>query len=204
MRFSGTPGFNDDDAEDPIHTVTITARDPQGEFVTDVFEFTISQLGRANLGLAITVSPETGAPNEQLRWTFTTDNPVGPSPGANVELSGSFVGNGLTVGVDFTGKRVAVIGTGSSAVQSIPLIAAEAEQLTVFQRTPNFSIPARNGPISDERMAAFRADPEVKARAKFVTEHAGGTGVARELAERLLKARGAWDRAIARFTEPPA
>ena len=64
-------------------------------------------------------------------------------------------------GVDFTGKRVAVIGTGSSAVQSIPLIAAEAEQLTVFQRTPNFSIPARNGPISDERMAAFRADPEV-------------------------------------------
>jgi cation diffusion facilitator CzcD-associated flavoprotein CzcO/acetyl esterase/lipase len=63
-------------------------------------------------------------------------------------------------GVDFTGKRVAVIGTGSSAVQSIPLIAAEADQLTVFQRTPNFSIPARNGPISDERMAAFRADPE--------------------------------------------
>ncbi len=63
-------------------------------------------------------------------------------------------------GVDFTGKRVAVIGTGSSAVQSIPLIAAEAERLTVFQRTPNFSIPARNGPISDERMAAFRADPE--------------------------------------------
>ncbi len=63
-------------------------------------------------------------------------------------------------GVDFTGKRVAVIGTGSSAVQSIPLIAAEAEQLTVFQRTPNFSIPARNGPISDERIAPFLADPD--------------------------------------------
>ncbi len=63
-------------------------------------------------------------------------------------------------GVDFTGKRVAVIGTGSSAVQSIPLIAAEAEQLTVFQRTPNFSIPARNGPISDERLAPFLADPD--------------------------------------------
>jgi cation diffusion facilitator CzcD-associated flavoprotein CzcO/acetyl esterase/lipase len=63
-------------------------------------------------------------------------------------------------GVDFTGKRVAVIGTGSSAVQSIPLIAAEADQLTVFQRTPNFSIPARNGPISDERLAPFRDDPE--------------------------------------------
>ena len=99
-RFSGTPDFNDDDPADPIHTVTVTARDPQGEFVTDVFELTISQLGRANLGLAITVSPETGAPNEQLRWTFTTNNPVGPSAGANVELSGSFVGNGLTASVD--------------------------------------------------------------------------------------------------------
>ena len=63
-------------------------------------------------------------------------------------------------GVDFTGKRVAVIGTGSSAVQSIPLIAAQAEQLTVFQRTPNFSIPARNGPISEARLAPFLADPD--------------------------------------------
>ncbi len=62
-------------------------------------------------------------------------------------------------GVDFTGKRVAVIGTGSSAVQSIPIIAGQAEQLTVFQRTPNFSIPARNGPISDERLAEYRKDP---------------------------------------------
>ncbi len=99
-RFSGIPRFSDDDGVDPIHTVTITARDPRGEFVTDDFELTLSQLGRANLGLAITVSPETGAPNEQLRWTFTTDNPVGPAPGANVELAGSFVGSGLTVGVE--------------------------------------------------------------------------------------------------------
>ena len=45
--------------------------------------------------------------------------------------------------VDFTGKRVAVIGTGSSGVQSIPLIARQARQLVVFQRTPSFSIPAR-------------------------------------------------------------
>ncbi len=99
-RFSGTPDFSGSDAEDPVYAVTVTARDPQGEFVTDVFELTISQLGRANLGLTITVSPETGAPNEQLLWTFTIDNPVGPVPGANVELSGSLVGNGLTVGVE--------------------------------------------------------------------------------------------------------
>jgi len=61
-------------------------------------------------------------------------------------------------GVDFRGKRVAVIGTGSSGIQSIPVIAAEAAQLTVFQRTANFSVPARNGPASSERLAALAAD----------------------------------------------
>ncbi len=62
-------------------------------------------------------------------------------------------------GVDFTGKRVAVIGTGSSAIQSIPIIASQATQLTVFQRTPNFSIPARNGALPEERRADYEADP---------------------------------------------
>jgi cation diffusion facilitator CzcD-associated flavoprotein CzcO/acetyl esterase/lipase len=61
-------------------------------------------------------------------------------------------------GVDFTGKRVAVIGTGSSGIQSIPIIAAQAAQLTVFQRTPNFSIPAHNGPVLPERRAPLEAD----------------------------------------------
>lgn len=58
-------------------------------------------------------------------------------------------------GVDFSGQRVAVIGTGSSGIQSIPLIAEQAAQLTVFQRTANFSIPARNGPIRAEKRAAI-------------------------------------------------
>ncbi|MGR3782045.1 MAG: flavin-containing monooxygenase [Albimonas sp.] len=62
--------------------------------------------------------------------------------------------------VDFTGKRVGVIGTGSSGIQAIPEIAKQAKSVTVFQRTPNFSIPARHGPVSDERIAAFRKDPE--------------------------------------------
>jgi cation diffusion facilitator CzcD-associated flavoprotein CzcO/acetyl esterase/lipase len=61
-------------------------------------------------------------------------------------------------GVDFTGKRVAVIGTGSSGIQSIPIIAEQAAQLTVFQRTPNFSRPARNGPAPQEKLDAFSAD----------------------------------------------
>ncbi|MGY1747317.1 flavin-containing monooxygenase [Blastococcus sp. SYSU D00695] len=61
-------------------------------------------------------------------------------------------------GVDLTGKRVAVIGTGSSGIQSIPLIAEQAAQLTVFQRTPNFSVPAHNGPVPEYRAKQLRAD----------------------------------------------
>jgi cation diffusion facilitator CzcD-associated flavoprotein CzcO/acetyl esterase/lipase len=61
--------------------------------------------------------------------------------------------------VDFTGKRVAVIGTGSSGIQSIPLIAAEAKELTVFQRTPGYSRPARNGPVTAAKKARFDGDP---------------------------------------------
>ena len=60
-------------------------------------------------------------------------------------------------GVDFSGLRVGVIGTGSSSIQSIPVIAAQAKHLYVFQRTPNFSVPAQNAPLSDAEIDAFRA-----------------------------------------------
>ena len=53
-------------------------------------------------------------------------------------------------GVDFTGQRVGVIGTGSSAIQSIPIIAEQAAHLLVFQRTPNYSVPARNAPMDPD------------------------------------------------------
>ena len=69
--------------------------------------------------------------------------------------------------VDFTGQRVAVIGTGSSAIQSVPLIAAEASHLTVFQRTANFSIPARNAPLTPDERDAFRSNyPEIRRQAR--------------------------------------
>src|SRR5262249_6318759 len=61
-------------------------------------------------------------------------------------------------GVDFTGLRVAVIGTGSSAIQSIPLIAEQAAHLTVFQRTPSYSIPAHNAPLAREIVHEVKAD----------------------------------------------
>ena len=53
-------------------------------------------------------------------------------------------------GVDFAGKRVGVIGTGSSGVQAIPVIARQAGHLTVFQRTPQYTIPARHGTVTPE------------------------------------------------------
>jgi len=64
-------------------------------------------------------------------------------------------------GVDFKGKRVAVIGTGSSAIQSSPLIAQQAEQVTIFQRTPNFSLPALNTPLTDAEVAEFKANFDI-------------------------------------------
>ena len=61
-------------------------------------------------------------------------------------------------GVDFTGKRVGVIGTGASGVQAVPLIARQAADLTVFQRTANYIVPARNGPVDPEVIAARKRD----------------------------------------------
>ncbi|MGV0654744.1 NAD(P)/FAD-dependent oxidoreductase [Mycolicibacterium thermoresistibile] len=63
-------------------------------------------------------------------------------------------------GVDFNGKRVGIIGTGSTGVQLIPQIAQTAGHLTVFQRTPNFVLPARNHPLEEEQRKAIKRDYE--------------------------------------------
>lgn len=60
-------------------------------------------------------------------------------------------------GVDFGGQRVGIIGTGSSGIQMIPLIARQAKHLHVFQRTPNFSLPAQNGPMEPSRENPHKA-----------------------------------------------
>jgi cyclohexanone monooxygenase len=59
--------------------------------------------------------------------------------------------------VDFTGQRVGVIGTGSTGIQVVPMVAKEAKHLYVFQRTPNFSVPAHNGPLDREQERALKA-----------------------------------------------
>lgn len=63
-------------------------------------------------------------------------------------------------GVDFTGKRVAIIGTGSSAVQSIPLIAEEADELVVYQRTAAYSTPAFNRPLTNSEIDTMKGNYE--------------------------------------------
>jgi cation diffusion facilitator CzcD-associated flavoprotein CzcO len=76
----------------------------------------------------------------------------------------SFAGRVLHTGrwpqeeVDFTGQRVGVVGTGSSGIQAIPIIARSASQLVVFQRTANYSVPARNGPLSAAELEKVKAD----------------------------------------------
>ena len=110
-----------------------------------------------------TVGTETGG-NWTARWMVTA---VGCLSSANVpDIPGleSFGGDWYHTGqwphekVDFTGKRVGIVGTGSTGIQAIPVIAAKAEHLTVFQRTPNYSIPARNGPMPPEVSAKIKEE----------------------------------------------
>jgi cyclohexanone monooxygenase len=83
--------------------------------------------------------------------------------------------------VDFTGQRVALIGTGSSGIQSVPVIAELARHLTVFQRTANFSIPARNAALSAEEREWFRRNyPEIR---RFAREEARN-GIYTDLSDR--------------------
>jgi cation diffusion facilitator CzcD-associated flavoprotein CzcO len=84
-------------------------------------------------------------------------------------------------GVDFTGKRVGMIGTGSTGIQAAPVIAAQAKHLTVFQRTANYSVPARNGPLSAE----FRDYVKEHARDIRAVTHETLNGMGFRIDERL-------------------
>lgn len=105
-------------------------------------------------------------------------------------------------GVDFTGLRVGVIGTGSTAIQAIPQIAKQAAHLYVFQRTPNFSMPAQNRPLSDEEQQAMKAryrDHRKAARESFfgvpfaVTEASVKSALEVSPDEREREFEGRWE-----------
>ncbi|MDN5915887.1 MAG: NAD(P)/FAD-dependent oxidoreductase, partial [Pseudonocardia sp.] len=108
-------------------------------------------------------------------------------------------------GVDVRGARVGVVGTGSTGIQAIPALAADAAHLTVFQRTANYSIPARNGPLSAEESAAYKAGyDEIRAVQAasanghpFVVSEESALDADPERREALY--RQAWDRGGLRF-----
>lgn len=124
---------------------------------------------------------------QSLRWTVTTDSgerlnarfcvmATGPLSAAMTPPFPGLEGFGGEVyhtaswphePVDFTGKRVAVIGTGSSGIQSIPIIAEAASKLYVFQRTPNYSVPAGNRPLTDADRAEVKANYAQRRRASW-------------------------------------
>jgi cyclohexanone monooxygenase len=103
-------------------------------------------------------------------------------------------------GVDFTGQRVAVVGTGSSAIQSIPIIAEQAAHLYVFQRTPNYSIPAHNAPLDRERERRVKADygefrrQARESRVGFVVERNDASALAVSPEERAREYDKRWQR----------
>jgi cyclohexanone monooxygenase len=103
-------------------------------------------------------------------------------------------------GVDFSGQRVGVIGTGSSAIQSIPIIARQAAHLFVFQRTPNFSIPAHNAPLDpafEQRVKGSYPEHRRQARASrvgFVIEGSDQSALAVSAAERRREYEKRWAR----------
>ncbi|MCB1745916.1 MAG: NAD(P)/FAD-dependent oxidoreductase [Gammaproteobacteria bacterium] len=86
-----------------------------------------------------------------------------------------FTGRWPRDGVDFSGKRVGIIGTGATAVQAIPVIAEQAAHLTVFQRTPYFAVPLQNKPLSDAEDREIKAHyAELRASARA---HYGGVNI---------------------------
>lgn len=108
-------------------------------------------------------------------------------------------------GVDFAGKRVGQIGTGSTGIQAAPVIAAEAAHLTVFQRTANYSIPARNRPMSADEIRQIKASyPEIWQKTRsgtnghpFDVSTRGALSVSDE--ERNAIFEQAWERGGLRF-----
>ncbi|GDY58952.1 hypothetical protein SVIO_095750 [Streptomyces violaceusniger] len=91
-------------------------------------------------------------------------------------------GNWPKEGVDFTGLRVGVIGTGSSGIQAIPRIAEQAAALHVFQRTPNYSVPARNHPLTPSTSGPAR--PPTASTGRGPNTRVAGTPPSRPLSPR--------------------
>jgi len=151
-----------------------------------------------------TVSASNGETVE-ARWVVMATGCLSVSKAPEIPGAGRFTGpiyhtgNWPREGVNFAGKRIAVIGTGSSGIQSIPILAEQAAHTTVFQRTPTFSMPAGNRPLADVEIEARKAEyPDYRRRQRessFGVPVAPPTHSALEVSEedRLAKYQTAWD-----------
>jgi cyclohexanone monooxygenase len=100
-------------------------------------------------------------------------------------------------GVDFSGKRVGIIGTGSSALQSIPIIAQQAKELIVFQRTATYAVPARNAPLDPEYEARIKAGYKAFRERNRKMQNAFGSMMARNESSALAATPEERERAFA-------
>lgn len=164
-------------SEDILQEWTWTQRFPAQDEILRYLDFVADRLDlrpdiRLNTRVVAAIYDETSC-----RWTVGTDaaeeaearyvvSAIGSLSAANVpnipgldDFTGRWyhTGNWPRDKVDLSGRRVGVIGTGSTGTQLIPVVADEAAELTVFQRTPNFSMPARNAPLDPEFIADVKA-----------------------------------------------
>ena len=162
--------------------------------------------GRLQIGMLDGIRSEWWAPSDQNAWTASLGirtaswrRAIFPRRASRIlpvwrASEGKWYHTGLWPheGVDFTGLRVGVIGTGSSGVQSIPIIARQAKHLYVFQRTANFSLPARNMPMPPDKERAHKAEYPARRRAAFDTPFGiAGSPAAREVRARSDRGRAA-------------
>ncbi len=139
--------------------------------------------------------------NAQARFLITAVGPLSAPTMPNIKGRDSFRGESFHTGtwphepVDFTGKRVAVIGTGATGVQTIQEVAKTAGHLTVFQRSPNYCAPLHNSPIEAETQREIKASyPQIFAKCRashggFIhkADHRGALEVSPEEREAFLE-----------------
>jgi cyclohexanone monooxygenase len=127
--------------------------------------------GKTNTWTIKTDTGKTATARYCIMATGNLSTPRKPGIAGLDSFAGKWYHTGLWPheGVDFTGLRVGVIGTGSSGVQSIPIIAKQAKHLYVFQRTANFSLPARNVPMPPDKERSHKAEYPARRRAAYDT-----------------------------------
>ncbi|MCU1476743.1 MAG: cyclohexanone monooxygenase [Subtercola sp.] len=165
----------DDDLEQEWQWTERYAAQPEilryAEHVADRFDLTKNiEFGRLvtaadfdDASATWTITTDEGT-KESARYLIAASGPLSAAQVPRFEGLDDFAGDWYHTGdwpeeqVDFTGKRVGIIGTGSSGVQSIPVIAETAEHVIVFQRTATFSVPAQNYSLTAEERDAIKKD----------------------------------------------